>query len=146
MEDFGRLIVARQNDGVALVLEIKNGVDVVGKCRPFERRDHVANAVIERRSTGGAEGGCHLILPTSISDILMLSIRPVKVGRAAISFLRQHARREPRGGNDKAWRDDRACRKPSLPCSRPALAARSAGENLACARAGRQALRPRVAI
>ena len=40
VEDLGRLVVVREDDGVAVALEVEDGVDVAGKARPFDRRDH----------------------------------------------------------------------------------------------------------
>ena len=39
VEDLRRLVVVRQDDGVALALQLEDGGDVVGERRPFDRRE-----------------------------------------------------------------------------------------------------------
>jgi hypothetical protein len=52
VEDFGRLVVVRENDRVAGALEVEDSVDVVGEARPFDRRNHGLHALVQRRSAG----------------------------------------------------------------------------------------------
>ena len=52
VEDLGRLVVMRENDGIALALELQDGVDVVSEHRPFHGGDHPLNALIERCGAG----------------------------------------------------------------------------------------------
>ena len=52
VEDLRRLVVVRQDDGVALALQRQDGVDVVGEHGPFHRRDDGLDPVIQRRSIG----------------------------------------------------------------------------------------------
>ena len=52
VEDLRRLIVVRQDDGVAPSLEFEDGVDVLGEGGPFGRRDDPLDPVIEQRGAG----------------------------------------------------------------------------------------------
>ena len=54
VEDFRRLVIMRQDHGVALALQFENGVDVVGEGGPFGRRDHPLDPFIDR--CGADEG------------------------------------------------------------------------------------------
>ena len=51
VEDFRRLVVVREDDGVAASLQLEDGVDVVGEGGPFGRRDDPLDPVIERCGT-----------------------------------------------------------------------------------------------
>ena len=57
VEDLRGLVVVRQDDGVAASLQRENGVDVLGKGRPFGRRDDPLDPFIERRNAGESFGG-----------------------------------------------------------------------------------------
>jgi hypothetical protein len=52
VEDLRRLIIVRQDHRVALALQLQDRVDVLGEERPFEGRDDMAQALIER---GGSD-------------------------------------------------------------------------------------------
>ena len=57
VENFRRLVVVRQDHRVALVLEVQDGVDVVGEDRPLDGGDGttVLDALVERG--GACQGG-----------------------------------------------------------------------------------------
>lgn len=52
MEDFGRHVVVRQDDGVALLLQLVDRLDQRRVVRPFHRRYDVLNARVQRRHLG----------------------------------------------------------------------------------------------
>ena len=92
VEDLRRLVVVRQDDGIALPLQIEDGVDIIGEGRPFDGRDDPPHAVIERgRARGGDRHGPNYSPNEYNWHILILSIRNVKRVRAAISSLRRFA-------------------------------------------------------
>ena len=47
VEDLRRLVIVRQDDGVSLPLEVKDGLDIVGEGRPFDGRNDAPHAVVE---------------------------------------------------------------------------------------------------
>ena len=61
MEDLRRLVVVREDDRIALALELEDRLDVGLEGRPFERRNDAAHAFIEAAGRGGSvEKGHHL--------------------------------------------------------------------------------------
>ena len=52
VEDFRRLVVVRQDDGVAASLEFEDGVDVLGEGGPFGRRNDPFDPVVELLRNG----------------------------------------------------------------------------------------------
>ncbi len=63
VKDLRGLIVVREDDGVPLALQPEDGVDILGEERPFERRNHRLDALVERSGTGNdigqEQGGGH---------------------------------------------------------------------------------------
>ena len=49
VEDLRRLVVVRQDDGIALALEREDGIDVVRECRPLDGRDDPLHTVVKGR-------------------------------------------------------------------------------------------------
>jgi hypothetical protein len=56
VENVGRLVVVRQNDGVALALELQDRGDVIGQDRPFEWRDIPGENLSAATAASGAVG------------------------------------------------------------------------------------------
>jgi hypothetical protein len=52
---FGRLIIVREDHGIALMLERENGLDIVSETGPVEWRDEPTQTFI--KSVGLGEGG-----------------------------------------------------------------------------------------
>ena len=47
VEDFRRLVVVRQNDGVALAFQTQDGIDLGREDRPFEGRNHALHPLVQ---------------------------------------------------------------------------------------------------
>ena len=61
VEDVGSLIVVRQDDRVAFLLQLENRRDVVGQDRPFEGRNVPLDAPIQLRKRQCSPGsGCEV--------------------------------------------------------------------------------------
>ena len=52
VEDFRRLVVMREDDGVAASLQFEDGVDVLGEGGPFGRRDDPFDPVVKLLRNG----------------------------------------------------------------------------------------------
>ena len=48
VEDLGRLVVVRQDHGIALALQRQDGIDILGEGRPFDRGNDTLHAIVER--------------------------------------------------------------------------------------------------
>ena len=56
VEDFRRLVVVREDDGVAASLEFEDGIDVLGEGGPFGRRDDPFDPIVQLCGTGACSG------------------------------------------------------------------------------------------
>ena len=75
VEDLGRLVVMRQDDGVAAALELEDRLDIPGEDRPFSSGDHPAHPFIEILGSCPSSGKCGHLSYTPYehkSDICLL--------------------------------------------------------------------------